>query len=425
MFTLSRGSTTEKTVKKKYGIKLKKQEKLGAGKYGDVYLINDPTTNEKRALKIVRKSKLKHWTDKIYFQNELSIQMLLKHPHIVRLYDHFEDKKTHYMVLEYMHGGELFDRIVRDSSFSERKAALITRNVAEALVYMHDRNYVHRDLKPENLLLLSEDDDINLKVADFGFSSKCDEPLTSAVGTMGYIAPEILLAEDYGTEVDMWSLGVILYSMLCGYPPFDGKDNKEIVRRTLHGMLGFVGKAWEQVSDEAKDLVKKLLNRNQKERFTSEDVLDHPWIKNAEEKSDEALSAISKNMRAWKAKQLFKKALAGVKAIQDMQKLAAEFMEELSEEEEEEEEEVVEKEEVEKKIEVEEKVVEEKKEEVEEINEVKKPTSEVEAVVDETITSESAKEVKEPVVQQVSTPEVVSSAAEVDTPKASTAVGDE
>lgn len=322
MFTLTRGNTVQKTMKKKFGIKLKDAKKLGEGKYGEVYLVIDPQTQTKQAVKIVKKSKLRDWADKIFLQNEIKLHLSFDHPHIVKLFDAFEDKRSHYMLLELMDGGELFDRIVRDGSFSERKAALVIRNVAEALLYLHERNIVHRDLKPENLLLAHADDDINLKLADFGFACECAEPLYTPCGTLTYIAPEVLVSTPYKTEIDIWSLGVILYTILSGMPPFHGSTDQALIKTVVRGRFGFIGPAWEKISDEAKDLVSKMLVVNQTERITAEGVLNHPWVKDAEHTSDESLSIIAENMRLYKAKNLLRQAVKGVQIVERMREFA-------------------------------------------------------------------------------------------------------
>lgn len=321
----------EGAFKKNFGVSTSEAKKLGEGKFGEVYEVIMPKTSHKRAVKVVKKSKLTTQQDKIFMQTEMRIHSSLDHPHILKMFDHFSDRKYYYVVLEFMEGGELFERIVRDGSFSEKKAALVSRNICEALAYLHENKVVHRDLKPENLLLAHKDDDTSLKLADFGFAAKCDEPLYAGVGTITYIAPEILRGDAYKTEIDMWSLGVILYSMLCGYPPFYGKNDEEMAKRIVHSRVGYIEEDWDKISEKAKNLVQQLLERDQKKRIKATEVLVHPWIANAEQDEDKEISAIALNMRKYKAKQLMQRALKGVQAVERVRDMMKNFVDESGE----------------------------------------------------------------------------------------------
>lgn len=153
------------------------------------------------------------------------------------------------------------------------------KQVLEAVNYCHRKNIVHRDLKPENLLLESQAEDAALKIIDFGTSALFNpsQKLSQKFGTPYYTAPEILSGK-YDEKCDIWSCGVILYIMLCGYPPFNGKTDTEILTKTKSGKFAFPDKEWRNISAEAKDLVTKMLNKNQKLRCSAADAYAHPWI---------------------------------------------------------------------------------------------------------------------------------------------------
>jgi serine/threonine protein kinase len=157
----------------------------------------------------------------------------LKHPHIVELREVFDTKKTFYMVMEFMSGGELFERIVSKSKYSEREASDVTKKIASALKFCHDKNVVHRDLKPENLLYTDHTEAADIKIADFGFAKliASDKVMATACGTPGYVAPEVLNNEPYTSKVDTWSLGVIIYILLCGFPPFYDENNAALFQQ--------------------------------------------------------------------------------------------------------------------------------------------------------------------------------------------------
>lgn len=161
-----------------------------------------------------------------------------------------------------MEGGELFDRIVDKSYYTEREARDLVLLLLEAIKYCHSYGIVHRDLKPENVLLSSKDDNASIKLADFGFAKKLDldsENLTTACGTPGYVAPEILKGSSYGKTVDIWSIGVITFILLCGYPPFHHDNHNALFRLIKAGKFEFSSPYWDHISDEAKDLINQML----------------------------------------------------------------------------------------------------------------------------------------------------------------------
>jgi len=194
---------------------------LGEGAFSVVKEVTNRTNKKAYAAKIVTKAKLTR-EDEVALHDEIAILKDCNHRHIINLYDVFDEVSYYYLVTELMLGGELFDRIVTKTFYNEKEARDVCKILFEAIGYCHQKGVAHRDLKPENLLLVSRDDDKNIKIADFGFakkvsSSKC---LLTQCGTPGYVAPEILHGVPYGTKADMWSLGVITYILLGGYPPF-------------------------------------------------------------------------------------------------------------------------------------------------------------------------------------------------------------
>jgi len=253
---------------------------LGEGAYGKVYQVQHRTTSMIRAMKAIKKkSVLKEEQEKLF--SEVSILKDLDHPNIVKLYELFQDENYYYLVTEFCTGGELFDRIQAMHSFTEKIAAEYMKQILSAVVYCHSKNIVHRDLKPENLLLDSKGPDAHLKVIDFGTSKKFSTgiQMTQKFGTAYYIAPEVL-NKNYNEKCDVWSCGVILYILLCGYPPFGGANDREILQRVKLGSFKFDEEDWGKISTDAKNLIKKMLTFNPADRITARQALNDKWIQN-------------------------------------------------------------------------------------------------------------------------------------------------
>jgi len=215
-------------------------------------------------------------------QTEVDILTQVEHPHIIYLKEVFDTPDTLYLVMELILGGELFDKITEIGAYSERTAAELVRNIVSAVEYLHSMQIAHRDLKPTNLLLKSSDDLTDVKIADFGLSKILGENtmMQTACGTPIYVAPEVLTGEAYEREVDMWSIGVITYILLCGFPPFfdDGSNMAKLFDQILGGDFDYPEEYWEDVSDEAKDFIDNLLIVDPKCRFTAAQALEHPWL---------------------------------------------------------------------------------------------------------------------------------------------------
>ncbi|KAL8403036.1 hypothetical protein RB594_008337 [Gaeumannomyces avenae] len=250
---------------------------LGAGTYGIVREADGPTG--KVAIKIILKKNVKG--NEKMVDDELDMLQLLKHPHIVRFVDWFESRDKYYIVTELATGGELFDRICEQGKFTEKDASQTIKQVLGAVDYLHSKNVVHRDLKPENLLYLSKAPDSDLVLADFGIAKMLDnkdEVLTTMAGSFGYAAPEVMLKKGHGKPVDMWSMGVITYTLLCGYSPFRSESLQDLIDECSSAQVVFHDRYWRDVSDDAKDFILHLLRPAPDERWTSQQALRHRWL---------------------------------------------------------------------------------------------------------------------------------------------------
>ncbi|KAM7384190.1 hypothetical protein PAMA_011504 [Pampus argenteus] len=253
---------------------------VGDGNFAVVRECRHRDNRQTLAVKIVERSKLigrEHM-----MQNELSLLGSLSHPRIVRLFAHYHTYTHSYLVMELVSGGDLFEAISERGKFSEAEAGLMVSDVSEALNYIHCKSIVHRDLKPENLLIERSAADIwRLKLGDFGLAMVVTEPVFTICGTPTYVAPEILSETGYGVAVDIWALGVILYILLCGFPPFRSRDRdqEELFQLIKQGQLHFLPPYWDPISEEARNLVQALLQSDPTVRLTAEQTLLHPWVK--------------------------------------------------------------------------------------------------------------------------------------------------
>uniref|UniRef100_A0A1A8QR39 Calcium/calmodulin-dependent protein kinase type IV n=1 Tax=Nothobranchius rachovii TaxID=451742 RepID=A0A1A8QR39_9TELE len=266
------GSRRDGTVEDLYNI----GSELGRGATSIVYRCEEKQTQKPYAVKVLKKT-----IDKKIVRTEIGVLLRLSHPNIIQLKEIFETDTDITLVLELVTGGELFDRIVERGYYSERDAAHVIKQILEAVAYLHKNGVVHRDLKPENLLYADLSLDASLKIADFGLSKIIDDQVTmkTICGTPGYCAPEILRGNAYGPEVDMWSVGVILYILLCGFEPFfDPRGDQYMYSRILNCDYEFVSPWWDEVSLNAKDLVGKLIVLDPNKRLSVQEALQHPWV---------------------------------------------------------------------------------------------------------------------------------------------------
>lgn len=250
---------------------------LGKGVSSSVYQCYHKRSGQLRAVKLIHKSEVdQDLLDSGALLTEVEIHKALDHPNIVRLYEFFEDKSYYYFVQEYCSAGELFDMIIAKQKLSEKEAALIMEQLLATVSYLHSRNIIHRDIKPENILLQS---DGVLKLIDFDAAILMDikGKVTGSVGTAYYVAPEVLNGS-YNEKCDVWSLGVVMYILLTGKPPFAGHSHKDIVKSVLRGSYSLEGPEWTNISAAAKDLIRKMLVRNPHRRISAQEAYLHPWI---------------------------------------------------------------------------------------------------------------------------------------------------
>ncbi|EGI60332.1 PREDICTED: maternal embryonic leucine zipper kinase-like [Acromyrmex echinatior] len=250
------------------------EKTIGSGGFAKVKLATHVATGEKVAIKIMEKTALGEDLPRVKVEVE-ALKTLL-HQHICRLYQVIETESHYFMVMEYCSGGELFDHIVEKNKLSESDSRRFFYQIVSAVAYMHSLGYAHRDLKPENVLL---DKDENLKLIDFGLCAKpkmgIQAHLYTSCGSPTYAAPELIMGKKYlGSEVDIWSMGVLLYALLCGFLPFDDNNLENLYKKILSGK--YEEPYW--LSNNSKMLIKSMLQIDPAKRITIHELCRHPWI---------------------------------------------------------------------------------------------------------------------------------------------------
>ena len=265
-------------------------KKIGEGASAKVYKVKEKSTGEIKAMKKVEKAKL---PDIKYFETEIKILSLLDHPNIVRLFEVFEDEKNFYLIMELCYGGNLLSRMKNDR-YKERAAANLMEQIVSAIAYCHEKGICHRDLKPHNVLFCDESPNSPVKVVDFGISKIFDPDLAnlqnelkegnikikkmdSQMGTMYFMSPEVIKGK-YSEKCDIWSLGVLLYYLLCGYPPFMAINDNKLIQSIMEGKVTFPKEEWKNISDNAKDLIKKMLCP-ENQRISAKEIMNHKWFR--------------------------------------------------------------------------------------------------------------------------------------------------
>ena len=267
-----------KSLFDKYEVK----QKIGKGKFGLVKCGINKETKMPVAIKIMAKKNMDK-SDLELAKVEIDILKIGQHPNIIKLYDIYENENYIYIIMEYCSGGDLLSYFeYHDYELPESKVCEIIHKLSMAIYYLHSYGIVHRDLKPENILMTDISDTADIRLLDFGLSKivgneeKCTEPY----GTLSFVAPEVLQGKPYDKSVDLWSIGIITFLLLCGYLPFDDKHSeREIARQTIQDPVPYEKKIWDKYSPEAKAFVDGLLQKKPEKRYTIKEVLEHPWIK--------------------------------------------------------------------------------------------------------------------------------------------------
>ena len=280
------------------------KEKLGEGAFGFVYKIEQKKTQFLRAVKAIKR---KHVDSN--FINEIKILKTVDHPNIIKLFDCYYDNNYYYMIEEYCSGGDLFDYLHRQKYFSEKKASIILKQLLSAVNHLHKKKIVHRDLKPENIVFIKtqfDSDDLFIKLIDFGTSTSTKNGnLTQEIGTIYYIAPEVF-KNNYNEKADIWSIGIIFYTLICGHPPFRGRREDIIKIKILNYNISFPSNNFRNMSQSGINLLKKLLEPDYNKRISAEEALNDEWFVKMENKVDDEIeinnlgNSICKNLEQFK-----------------------------------------------------------------------------------------------------------------------------
>jgi calcium-dependent protein kinase len=284
---------------------------VGKGAFGEVRRAIHRKTNMTRAIKIIYKEQTEP-DEQERLINEVNVLKGLDHPNIMKVMEFYQDDNHFYIVSEFYNGGELFEKINKNGSFSEKEAAHTIRQILSAVFYCHQHKIVHRDLKPENILFESKKEDSLLKIIDFGTSKFFDpnKKMNQKFGTAYYIAPEVLKRK-YNEKCDIWSIGVILYILLSGYPPFNGPDDSTIMDKVSQGKYDFHHEEWKGISDEAKTFIKKMMEYDVKKRYSAQEAYNDPWLRSfsrSDPNSKRLTVAALTKMKSFRAEKKFQEA---------------------------------------------------------------------------------------------------------------------
>lgn len=288
------------------------EKRLGKGKFG---VVNQICLNKDKDKKYAVKSiKIESIMSELkLIENELDILRQVDHPNIIKYYETYNDGDYLHIVTELCTGGELFERIACKGKFTESVAAKIMEKILTAISFLHNLGICHRDIKPENFMFSSSEPDAEIKIIDFGLSTKfiSEKCMKDIVGTPFYVAPEVLEGV-YTNACDIWSLGVVLYTMLNGRPPFTGTSS-EVLSKVSKAAVFFPERNWRGVSTEAKDIILKMLERNPEKRLTAKQCLDHPWLmKNGDTTLHQIDMKILKKLKNYKKQPRFKQEILGI-----------------------------------------------------------------------------------------------------------------
>ncbi|XP_036373945.1 calcium/calmodulin-dependent protein kinase type 1D-like isoform X1 [Megalops cyprinoides] len=297
------------------------KEILGTGAFSEVVLAQEKATGKMFAVKCIPKKALKGKESSI--ENEIAVLRKIKHENIVALEDIYESSNHLYLIMQLVSGGELFDRIVEKGFYTEKDASTLIRQVLDAVNYLHKMGIVHRDLKPENLLYFNPQDESKIMISDFGLSKMegTGDVMSTACGTPGYVAPEVLAQKPYSKAVDCWSIGVIAYILLCGYPPFYDENDSKLFEQILKADYEFDAPYWDDISDSAKDFISSLMEKDPAKRYTCDQALRHPWIAGDTALCKNIHESVSRQIRKNFAKSKWRQAFNATAVVRHMRRL--------------------------------------------------------------------------------------------------------
>ncbi|KAM6320527.1 calcium/calmodulin-dependent protein kinase type 1D [Aegotheles albertisi] len=297
------------------------KETLGTGAFSEVVLAEERASGKLFAVKCIPKKALKGKESSI--ENEIAVLRKIKHENIVALEDIYESPNHLYLVMQLVSGGELFDRIVEKGFYTEKDASTLIRQVLDAVYYLHRMGIVHRDLKPENLLYYSQDEESKIMISDFGLSKMegKGDVMSTACGTPGYVAPEVLAQKPYSKAVDCWSIGVIAYILLCGYPPFYDENDSKLFEQILKAEYEFDSPYWDDISESAKDFIRNLMEKDPNKRYTCEQAARHPWIAGDTALNKNIHESVSAQIRKNFAKSKWRQAFNATAVVRHMRRL--------------------------------------------------------------------------------------------------------
>lgn len=290
-------STMHSTHQEPFDQDFEIQEFLAQGTFAKVFKCVERKTGCTFAVKAFH-AEDNHF-DKEQINSEIDVWRALQHRNIVSFHKPFYERNSVWVVLEFVKGKTLFDEIVNGKEFTEEGSRIIMQQTIEALDYLHRRKIVHRDVKADNIILQTTEGKTHVKLTDFGLARRlpCDSEVIKCdlEGAPLYLAPETILADPIGTAVDIWACGVVLFLLLVGHPPFWQNDDKKLMSMIVGGSYHMVARYWDQVSDDAIDLVKRMLVVHPHKRVTAFKALNHPWITDVLENGEDNISHKKEN----------------------------------------------------------------------------------------------------------------------------------
>jgi len=298
-----------KDVKADYNL----NEELGRGKFGTVHRCTEKATGKIFAAKFITTPKPQDRSD---VEREVEIMTVLQHPRLLQLYDAFDDgKKTMCLILEIIEGGELFERVIdEDFVLTEKAVTIFMRQICEGVQYMHSKNILHLDMKPENVLCISRTGN-RIKLIDFGLARKYDpkKKLKVLFGTPEFVAPEVVCFDTISYTTDMWSVGVICYVLLSGLSPFMGDSDMETMANVTRGEWDFEDESFDDISDDAKDFISKLLIKDRLQRLDATQALNHSWLRRDKMKQETTID--KKRLKKFVIRRRWQKAVNALIAL--------------------------------------------------------------------------------------------------------------